>query len=67
VLSEVVVEYVTSDEKATISEIEQGMRQLLQEVGRQALGLRHFVYDSERNPEGASEHHRAAGGTTCML
>jgi len=47
------VEYVTSDEKATISEIEQGMRQLLQEVGRQALGLRHFVYDSERNPEGA--------------
>lgn len=36
--SELVMEYMKNEEKATISEVEQGMRQLLQEVGRQALG-----------------------------
>ena len=36
--SDLVVEYVKSEEGATINEVEQGMRQLLQEVGRQALG-----------------------------
>ncbi|MDX1401504.1 MAG: hypothetical protein R3245_06255 [Kiloniellales bacterium] len=36
--SDLVVAYVQNEERATISEVEQGMRQLLQEVGRQALG-----------------------------
>ena len=36
--SDLIVEYVQSEEGVTINEVEQGMRQLLQEVGRQALG-----------------------------
>ncbi len=35
--SDLVVEYVKSEDGATIIEVEQGMLQLLKEVGRQAL------------------------------
>ena len=38
VLSDLVVAYVQEAEEVGMGEIEQGMRQLLQEVGRQALG-----------------------------
>jgi len=37
-LSDLVVAYVQEEEDVGIGEIEQGMRQILQEVGRQALG-----------------------------
>jgi hypothetical protein len=37
-LSELVVRYAKEEEHVGIGEIEQGMRQMLQEVGRQALG-----------------------------
>jgi len=38
VLSELVTVYVQEDGGMGIGEIEQGMRQILQEVGREALG-----------------------------
>jgi hypothetical protein len=37
-LSDLVVEYVKREDKTTLREVELGMRQILQEVGRQALG-----------------------------
>ncbi len=37
-LSDLMVGYVQEEEKVGIGDIEQGMRQILQEVGRQALG-----------------------------
>ncbi len=37
-LSDLVVTYVQEEESVSLGEIEQGMRQMLQEVGRQALG-----------------------------
>ena len=37
-LSDLIVTYVQEEESVTLGEIEQSMRQMLQEVGRQALG-----------------------------
>ena len=36
--SNLVVKYVQEEESVGIGEIEQGMRQMLQEIGRQAMG-----------------------------
>ncbi len=81
-LSDLVVTYVQEEESVTLGEIEQSMRQMLQEVGRQALGQvlgksdpgrpQHPLYLSAQSPlslpaAGDGDHGLWAGAIQAQL